>query len=643
MAKKIKPVSNMEELYDREVERSLSEINFNKLCKRKMHPSPSAWEDQVLYFLMLDRFSDGAEAEFLDNNGMLDKSGTTPLFQDAADNGNAIRTPEEAAAWRNSGGTWVGGTLKGLKSKIGYLKRLGVTAIWVSPLLKQVYYQDTYHGYAIQNYLDVDPHFGSREDFQDMVATAHEHGIYVILDIIINHSGNVFSYTPDSARHHTVDGQPDFFWDGGCYRAAAYHDKSGKPSVPFEPDKTQAICHAIWPVELQAPASFTQKGFIRGWDNYPEYLEGDFFNLKDIELKQPYVDSNNAAAFVPSAALLHLCEVYKFWIAFADLDGFRLDTVKHMELGATRFFTNTIREFAQSIGKENFYIIGEITGGRDQAYQSVEETGISAALGIDDTPDRLEALVKGECNPDDYFSLFRNSLLVNKGAHTWFNNKIVTLFEDHDEVRKGNNKARFSATPDGKKLILNAFALNATTLGIPCIYYGSEQGFDGAGDNDRYLREAMFGGAFGAFRSRDRHFFNENHPLYIELAKILAVRSDKITLRRGRQYLREISGDGITFGYPQFLGQKMLSIIPWSRIFNQTEILLAINTDTSNHQMAWTTIDSDLHSPGNQLRCIYASDPSVVPEALSVVSLNARNAVQLTVPAHGFVIYEKVD
>ena len=74
-------------------------------------------------------------------------------------------------------------------------------------------------------------------------------------------------------------------------------------------------------------------------------------------------------------------------------------------------------------------------------------------------------------------------------------------------MRKGPHKARFCADDAGKKLLLNALALNATTLGIPCIYYGTEQGFDGAGDNDRYIREAMFGGMFGAFRSCDRHCF----------------------------------------------------------------------------------------------------------------------------------------
>src|SRR5688572_4997641 len=150
-------------------------------------PSPATWEDQVLYFLMLDRFSDGQEDGYRDSHGAI-VSGTTPLFK-AADAGNAITTPDDAAHWREAGGRWVGGTLEGLRSKLGYLQRLGVTAIWISPVFKQIVFQPTYHGYGIQNFLDVDRHFGTREDLKALVETAHQHGIYVILDIILNHVG----------------------------------------------------------------------------------------------------------------------------------------------------------------------------------------------------------------------------------------------------------------------------------------------------------------------------------------------------------------------------------------------------------------------------------------------------------------------
>ena len=80
---------------------------------------------------------------------------------------------------------------------------------------------------------------------------------------------------------------------------------------------------------------------------------------------------------------------------------------------------------------------------------------------------------------------------MQKESHVWFRNKVVTSFDDHDQVRKGNNKARFCADKDADKVVLNVLALNATTLGIPCIYYGTEQGFDGHGDNDRLRHGAV--------------------------------------------------------------------------------------------------------------------------------------------------------
>lgn len=199
---------------------------------------------------------------------------------------------------------------------------------------------------------------------------------------------------------------------------------------------------------------------------------------------------------------------YKYWIAFADIDGYRVDTVKHMDPGAARIFASVIHEFCQKIGKENFYLIGEITGSRENAFTTLETTGMDAALGIADIQEKMERTVKGRAKPKEYFNLFRNSELVGKESHTWFRNKVITMFDNHDKVSEGNNKTRFCADDNGDKLILNALALNVTTLGIPCIYYGSEQSFDGQGGSDGYIREAKFGGKFGAFRSKAKHFFD---------------------------------------------------------------------------------------------------------------------------------------
>ncbi|MDO9009904.1 MAG: alpha-amylase family glycosyl hydrolase, partial [Thiobacillus sp.] len=543
---------------------TLADIDFVSLTQRPFHPSPAAWEDQVFYFFLLDRFSDGNESGCRDNAGRLAVGGTTPLLQ-AADHGNALGSEADAASWRDAGARFVGGTLRGAMSKIGYLKRLGVSALWVSPVFKQPPWSDAYHGYGVQDFLAIDPRFGSREDLRELVATAHAQGIHVILDVILNHAGPVFSYAAD--RYSTEHGM-DPRWDGRPYPVAGWNDASGQPSLPYgqpvsDPDA------AVWPRELQAADNFSRRGRINNWDWYPEFIEGDFLDLKEIRLGDGVVDHYRV-----SPALKTLTRAYQYWIAYADLDGFRVDTVKHMDPGATRYFTACIHEFAQSIGKEQFTLIGEITGGRGNAFALRETTGLDAALGIDDIPDKLEYLVKGRRNPAEYFDLFRNSFDIGKDSHTWFRDKVVTLYDDHDQVRKGDNKARFCAG-GGTLLAVNALALNALTLGIPCIYYGSEQGLDGEGGNDRYLREAMFGGDFGAFRSRGRHCFDENHPIYVALARLLAVRRQHLALRRGRQYLRAISGNGHDFGEPRMIGGELRSVVA----FTNREWLCAINTD----------------------------------------------------------------
>jgi len=305
---------------------SLTDINLTELTAKEFKTSPAAWEDQVLYFLLLDRFSDNNEAGFAEN-------GTTPVFT-PADSGNAVTTEQDAEQWRNTGNTWVGGNLKGLTNKIIYLKDLGITTIWISPVFKQVAFEDSYHGYGIQNYLQVDKHFGTNEDLKELVAKAHNAGIYVILDIILNHSGNVFSYDPD--RYLITDENGNSFfdsrWDGNKYSVKGFNDSKGIPSIPFKTGIAPGEDEVIWPREFQEPDHFSQKGRINNWDFAPEFLEGDFFSLKDIFLGVGDIDD-----YEPSEALKNLCLIYKYWIAFADIDGYRVDTVKHMDPGQRDF------------------------------------------------------------------------------------------------------------------------------------------------------------------------------------------------------------------------------------------------------------------------------------------------------------------
>jgi len=644
----------------RVVERSLDEIDLDTLTAGKeFYPSPSTWEDEVLYFLMLDRFSDGKEFGGFSDAASHPVTGpddrrTTALFNVEKDSGNADRME-----WFEKGKGWCGGTISGMLDKLGYLGRLGVTAIWVSPVFRQVTGSNDYHGYGIQNYLDVDPHFGTREDLREFVAEAHRLGIRVILDIILNHAGDVFAYR-DNDRYFYYEGQQ---WPVNGYRRHC-GDEGSIPLERHDPRDHPDIWPdgAIWPLELQHESTWTRRGEIRHWDGFPEYLAGDFCTLKDINLGDGLEDPSQSwdlerriLAFRPSSVMDHLIKIYRFWIAWADIDGFRLDTVKHMDPGAVRYFVSAIHEFAQSIGKENFPVIGEITGGRSNAINILDATGLDAALGIDDLPDKLEFLIKGRRSPgnpetidqEGYFDLFRNSLLDGKSSHQWYSKHIVTMIDDHDQVGV-QHKFRFCGdSADSWRLLKAALGLNLATAGIPCIYYGTEQAFNGADhrrDDDSYsdvfLRECMFGGSFGSLQSRDRHFFNEEHEVYRFVRDFSAFRKDEIALRRGRQYLRQQSSTGNEgeFFYPQPLNGQLLWVVAWSRIFAESECLCAINTSLEHDLSVWVVVDRQRHPSGSVMSCRFSTSPEQVGME-SVVESACGASIRITVPAAGFVVY----
>ena len=159
--------------------RSLAEADLRP--RGRVFPSPFNWRDQILYQLLPDRFSDGQEMQ----RSMFDRA--NPEQHQAS----------SKAAWMTAGNKFNGGTLKGIASKLEYLQNLGVTTVWVNPPWKQRIDLQTYHGYGIQNFLDIDPRFGTRQDLRDLVDAAHDRGMYVILDVIYNHSGSNWFYRGD--------------------------------------------------------------------------------------------------------------------------------------------------------------------------------------------------------------------------------------------------------------------------------------------------------------------------------------------------------------------------------------------------------------------------------------------------------------
>lgn len=601
-----------------------SDIDWSVLLQRQFTSSPEEWEDQTLYFVMIDRFSDGKEREYRDLDGNLVHDGTSPPY--TVQQKNSILESERAAtAWRQAGNTFCGGTLAGLYSKLGYLQRLGVTCLWLSPVLKQAPYDPTtYHGYGTQNFLEIEPHFGTKEELKTVVDQAHKLGMYVVLDIIVNHAGNVFTYAvPDRSE---IDGP--VFNQTGKHPVVGFNDESGKPTLPFGPVNVDEHPNAwpdgaVWPSELQGSDTFSQRGAVEHYEEEQQFLHGDFMKLKDIDLGTVV-----AGRFQPSNALQALTLVYQYWLAYADLDGFRLDAVKHMEPEAVKYFVHEIQSFTKLIGKKNLYIIGEVAGGRAHAKHVMQVSGLSAVVAVDDIPGSLERMVKGLCNPEEYFSYFDDKTATNEST-SLLPSHVVTMYDDHDQIRNGYSKARFAAG-DERWTTLSATVLAALvcTVGIPSIYYGSEQAFDGEGGDDNYIRECMFGGPFGPFRSTGYHCFNESSLVYQSISRLLAIRKRSSALRRGSQQLIKTSGDGEHFGIPQMIGNQLQGIIAWLRVTENETLLCALNTDTAREHIVAVELDGELQY--HQWQLIFS-----LHEAEGGAKLGQR----LQVPAAGFVIY----
>lgn len=567
--------------------KSVFELDFAP--KGIVFPSPIDWRDQFIYFLLVDRF-DSNQPEIPAYDPATAPKGRDPM----------------------QGGLFQGGCLKGAARRLDYIKGLGCTAVWLSPIFRNRREQDdTYHGYGIQNFLEVDERFGTEQNLRDLVRQAHQRGLYVILDIIINHTGDNWAYPGDHPYYFWKDATGPF--DFGWWRET-------DPSQGFQEHD------AVWPMELQGPVCYKRRGQIKNWGDQDEAVNGDFLSLKELDVRR-------------SDVLTALISSYKYWISAADIDGFRVDTVKHMEDSATALFCNAVREYAQSIGKQNFFIFGEIVGddltlqryiGRNSRIEGTNERfpSLNAAL---DFPLYfiLEETMKGFIIPDalrERYERFKTLYADHGEASRYF----VTFVDNHDQMSRPYR--RFMHKNPLEKQAVLAMGYLLTSQGVPCIYYGTEQGFDGGGDNDKYVRECMFGGQWGAFDTTGVHFFNDGHPIYREISAIARVRALEPALRYGRQYFREISGNGTSFGHP-LDGRCTLA---FSRILDATEILVALNLDGSPRN-DYVTVDANLTPAGASMTNLF-KPASTCP----VIRAGGRNAVQVGLEPHEIAILKLV-
>ena len=569
--------------------------SVGKVTFRTPFPSPEDWRDQLVYFLLVDRF----------NNP---KAGP--------------RQPDPYLPYQ-------GGSFEGIRQQLGYIRGLGSGAVWISPVLMNPQkFLDYYGGYATQDYLRIDPRFCANpaqalaqpeladQEFRQLIDEIHAQGMYVILDIVLNHAGDLFNYEgmQDAAPWKSDGPEYTVYWrDSNNVAQGTWTDIAQVPNLPRDA--------GVWPAELQRNDYFRRRGDVAG---SPDVTKGDFSRLK--ELVTEYLKPDDGTYPVRDI----LIRAYQYLIAKFDIDGFRVDTLMYVERDFARTFANAMREFALSIGKKNFFTFGEVWMdddetkiaayvGRDTADDDVGIIGADAAL---DFPlrKRIEGVCKGVMAPAELAAHMDCRREVQKrvlSSHGDVGSYFVTFLENHDLPY------RYAAGCRPEQVTL-AISCLLTLQGVPCIYYVMEQGMNDAGDSRESARECLW---------RNPGVFTQSpqHPYYQAIAQLVALRSANPALRYGRQYFRQLTGNNVDFGYSPYPG----GVLAYSRILNDSEVVIVANTNQANAATVSVEVDRQLNPPGRALGVLFSNlvlhgaSPAPAPAAACLAS--GRSVVPLTI------------
>jgi glycosidase len=520
--------------------------------------SPEDWRDCWIYFLMVDRFNNPVAPPPFPYN--LD----TQTFQ--------------------------GGTLAGMQAQLEYLKGLGVGAVWFTPVLRNGQFlqgapnEGTYHGYGIENFLEIDPRFGSgaqdiEVELKAFVTAAHELGIYVIFDIVLNHTGDVFAYPGNQSTAPYQDHPYDIQWRDAEGNARADWTDALQITDPTD--------GAVLPSELRQNEFFRREG-----GGGPVETTGDFGSSKQMMSANYQLGT-------------FLIQAYRYLIAAFDIDGFRIDTLKFLDQGFALRFGNAIREFALSVGKKNFFTFGEVWGSEDQIARFIGRNVFASStdmVGVDAALDyplfyALTTTLKGLSAPSSLAAMYQNRKNVENGvisSHGEAARFFVTFLDNHDQWNRF-----YYVDPSNPNHYDNQVTMAMAALlslpGIPCIYYGTEQGLHGAGGSERATREALWG--------KPGTPFDDAHPFYMQLKKVSAVRSALPALRYGRIYFRPVSGDGATYGVSPYPN----GVLAFARILNDSEVVVVTNTNTEETISISVVVDSTLSPAGTVLVSQYSN------------------------------------
>lgn len=516
-------------------------------------------EDEVIYFVMPDRFENGDPSN--DRGGL---------------SGDRLATGFDPS----DKGFYHGGDLKGLTARLGYIQGLGATAVWVTPIFKNKAVQGppghesaAYHGYWITDFTNVDPHLGTNADFKALVDAAHRRGMKVYMDIVVNHTADVIQYAECKI---SVDCPYRSIADYPYQRRGGPGGKAINSGFAGERDTSAANFARLkdpnyaYTVEIP-PAERDEKR--PAWLNNPIYYHnrgnstfrgesstiGDFVGLDDIFTENPRV-------------VRGMIDIFSAWIDRYHVDGFRIDTAQHVNPEFWQKFVPAILARSRADGIPNFHIFGEVaTGDMDPAHTAVNTRVDRLPSVLDFSFMRAIADVVANGAPtDELAKLFRADPLYEGGASAAL--RLPTFIGNHDAGRFGfflRHLMPKASPAEQLRRDMLAHAMLLTLRGVPTIYYGDEQGFAGTG-GDQDSRQDMFASKVASY-NQDSLIgspsttavanFNMDHPLYREIAELAHIRTSHRALTRGLQIIRYSSDKPGLFAVSRFepgTGREML-------------------------------------------------------------------------------------
>ncbi|HEY2685022.1 MAG TPA: alpha-amylase family glycosyl hydrolase [Steroidobacteraceae bacterium] len=521
-------------------------------------------EDEIIYFLLPDRFENGDPSN--------DRGGIA---------GNRLQNGFDPA----DKGFYHGGDLKGVEKRLDYLGALGVTAIWLAPVFANQPVQGTaghesagYHGYWITDFTRVDPHFGDNAELKVLIDAAHQRGMKVYLDIVVNHTADVIRYRecpkgpcPYRSRAdypYQRRGGPDgeainqgFMGDDAPHQTEenfSHLRRADYAYTPYIPAGKETLKVPAW---LNDPILYHNRGdsTFTGESS----TMGDFVGLDDIMTENPRV----VRGFI---------DIYGEWIDKYSIDGFRIDTAKHVNPEFFQRFVPAILTRAHQSGIANFHMFGEVFS-PDPAVLALHTRIASLPAVLDFAfADVVRQATLGAVGTDALAKMFAEDALYAGGEAAAL--RLPTFVSNHDQGRYGYFMLKHMPgieEAEALKRMMLADAMLFTLRGVPVIYYGDEQGFAGSG-GDMDARQDMFAGKVEQF-NRERRIgddaragdhFNLQHPLFREIQKLAALRRSQPALRRGRQIVRAAAPQPGLFAVSRFEPET------------GRELLVAFNTST---------------------------------------------------------------